>query len=103
MLFRSKEKSGNYDGLLAKVVNFSWSFSQDGSYDIELSLISLGDVVESLKMNIPPSYPISKFISAAYELYKEDPDETQDAQNPPTPSDNIISSYLFLQKLYNYI
>jgi hypothetical protein len=47
-------KSGNYDGLLAKVSNFDWSFNPDGSYDINLTLISLGDVIESLKTNVSP-------------------------------------------------
>ena len=42
--------SGNYDALLGKVSNFSWSFEEDGSYSIEITIISLGDVVESLKI-----------------------------------------------------
>ena len=50
--YREKYK-GNYDGLLCKVSNFSWTFNDDGSYDIDLTLISLGDVVESLKANVP--------------------------------------------------
>ncbi len=92
-----KGKNGNYDGLLCKVVNFSWTFAQDGSYDITLSLISLGDVVESLKTNIPPSKPMSEFINKSYALYNN---EGGDETILPSPSDNIISSYLFLQKLY---
>jgi GH24 family phage-related lysozyme (muramidase) len=96
-----KNYSGNYDGLLAKVTNFSWTFNQDGSYDIDLSLISLGDVVESLKLNMPPPYGIEKFINTAYILYNGDNTQaTSDANVLPTPADNIISSYLFLQKLY---
>jgi hypothetical protein len=43
---------GNYDGILGKISNFNWSFQPDGSYDIELTIISLGDVIESLKTNI---------------------------------------------------
>lgn len=93
-----KGKSGNYDGLLCKVVNFSWTFAQDGSYDITLSLISLGDVVESLKLNIPPSKAMSSFINQSYALYNNK--ESTDLAIIPSPSDNIISSYLFLQKLY---
>ena len=90
---------GNYDGLVAKVVNFSWDFSPDGSYDINLELISLGDVIESLKVNITPSTKISTFIKEAYVLFNEDAgDATKDIS--PTPIDNIISSYLFIQKLY---
>ena len=43
--------SGNYDAFYGKVVNFNWSFNPDGTYDINLSLISMGDIVESLKFN----------------------------------------------------
>lgn len=46
-----RKYSGNYDGFFGKVVNFSWKFNSDGTYDINISLISLGDVVESLKFN----------------------------------------------------
>ena len=94
------DKYGNYDGLLAKVVNFSWKFSQDGSYNIELQLISLGDVIESLKVNVTPSLNISTFVKEAYELYKTETEEQNDASVPSSPEKDIISSYLFLQKLY---
>jgi len=49
---KRKEYLGNYDGFLGKVSNFDWSFNEDGSYDINLELISLGDVIETLKSNI---------------------------------------------------
>lgn len=47
-----KEKSeGNYDALIGKVVNFNWTFTPEGQYKISLDLISMGDVIESLKVN----------------------------------------------------
>ena len=49
------EYDGNYDGFFGKVSNFTWSFSADGSYDIDLKLITMGEVVESLKLNIASS------------------------------------------------
>jgi hypothetical protein len=42
---------GNYDAIFAKVVNFTWTVTNDGKYDITIKLISLGDVIESLKAN----------------------------------------------------
>tara|TARA_R110000868_G_scaffold316524_2_gene577397 strand:+ start:109 stop:1239 length:1131 start_codon:yes stop_codon:yes gene_type:complete len=42
---------GNYDAMFAKVVNYHWSLLTDGSYDITLDLVSIGDVVESFKIN----------------------------------------------------
>jgi hypothetical protein len=44
---------GNYDGFLGKVVNFDWNFGANGTFDITLNLITIGDVVESLKVNLP--------------------------------------------------
>jgi murein DD-endopeptidase MepM/ murein hydrolase activator NlpD len=44
--------NGNYDAIVGKVVNFNWTFTKDGSYEITLTLRSLGDVIESLKTNI---------------------------------------------------
>jgi hypothetical protein len=45
------QSCGNYDAIFAKVVNFSWTFTKNGTYDITINLISLGDVIESLKTN----------------------------------------------------
>jgi len=55
--------SGNYDGMLAVISNFSWTFNPDGSYDIDLTLISLGDVIESLKTNISIDKGLSSYIN----------------------------------------
>jgi hypothetical protein len=42
--------SGNYDGFFGRVKNFSWSFTTDGYYEVNLSLISWGDIIESLSI-----------------------------------------------------
>lgn len=46
-----KKSSYNYDAMLGKVTNFTWKFNTDGSYDIDLKLVGLGDVIEALKIN----------------------------------------------------
>lgn len=46
-----KNDNYNYDAMLGKVTNFTWKFNSDGSYDISLSLVGLGDIVEALKIN----------------------------------------------------
>ena len=55
--------SGNCDGMLAVISNFSWTFNPDGSYDIDLTLISLGDVIESLKTNLSVNNSFRSFIN----------------------------------------
>jgi len=51
------ESNGNYDAMFAKVSNFHWSFLPDGSYDITLDLVSVGDIVESFKINLLTNGP----------------------------------------------
>lgn len=47
-----KQTAANYDAMLAKVSNYSWTLNEDLSFSIKLDLISVGDVVDSLKMNL---------------------------------------------------
>lgn len=57
LIQKYREKAhGNYDGFFGKVKNFSWKFSGDGSYDITLELVTIGDVIESIQVktdNVP--------------------------------------------------
>jgi len=50
ILFKREKSNGNYDAFYGKISNYSWTFN-NGVYDINLKLISLGDVLESLNMN----------------------------------------------------
>jgi hypothetical protein len=94
--------SGNYDGLLGKVSNFNWTFNVDGSYDIELTIISLGDVVESLKTNLSVDKGTLKFLDKT-STTTENPDE--DSSTPDVleenKSSNIIASMLYVWKYLN--
>jgi len=99
---------GNYDGFLAKVSNFSWSVNSDGSYDIELTLISLGDVVESLKTNISPDINTTRFVKNTQVISTLPPNTAPPASTPtdeeaetPTESNqasSIIHSMLYIWK-----
>ena len=52
LAFNKKATACNYDGMLGKVVNYSWAIGNDLSFDIKLELISTGDIIDSLKINI---------------------------------------------------
>ena len=48
----AKESScGNYDAFFGKVTNFSWEFDPAGFYNVNLTMISWGDIIESLNIN----------------------------------------------------
>ena len=44
--------SCNYEAVYGKITNFKWSFGSDGSYTCTVSLIGMGDLIESLKLNV---------------------------------------------------
>lgn len=48
---KSKETSGNYDGMLGIVSNFNWSFNQEGGYDCTVKLIGLGSIIDTIRIN----------------------------------------------------
>ena len=48
---RREKSNGNYDAFFGKVKNFSWEFNKNGYYEINLSLISQGDIIESLNID----------------------------------------------------
>jgi len=94
---------GNYDALLGKVSNFNWSFNTDGSYDIELTIISLGDVIESLKSNLSVDKKTNDFLNTFKTSTSEvttidPPDPTVDEENT---SADIITAMLAIYKFVN--
>lgn len=70
---------GNYDAIFAKVVNFSWSFQADGTYNITLTLRSMGDVIESLKSDILIQGTVSINSNNDEEEEDNSPSEDEDA------------------------
>ena len=48
-----KKTNGNYDAAFGVISNFSWTFEDDGSYSIDMEVMSLGDILESLKVDLP--------------------------------------------------
>lgn len=48
-----RSKSGyNYEGMFGFIKNFSWTYRQDGGYDCTTSLISIGEIMESLTIDV---------------------------------------------------
>jgi hypothetical protein len=87
-----KKYCGNYDGMLGKISNFSWTFNQDGSYDVDLTVISWGDVIESLKSNVTADKKTIDFV-------EDTPIPSQEGTIVNTKrKDNIIFSLLHAMK-----
>lgn len=48
---KSRETSGNYDGMLGLVSNFNWSFNQEGGYDCTVRIIGPGAIMNTTRVN----------------------------------------------------
>lgn len=84
---KRKNSSGNYDAIFGKVVNFSWQFGDNGSYDITLTIRSIGDIVEGLKLNILVN-------DKAGEITIDKPSTNSSDSTPPSePPQPTIESY----------
>jgi hypothetical protein len=45
------DSGGNYDAMYGYIKNYQWSARADGGYDCQATVISTGEVIESLKVN----------------------------------------------------
>jgi hypothetical protein len=48
---KTKSTGANYDAMFGYVKNYSWSAREDGGYDCSTTIISIGEIIESLKVN----------------------------------------------------
>ena len=48
---KSLASGGNYDATFGYIKNYQWSARQDGGYDCQTTVISTGEIIESLKVN----------------------------------------------------
>jgi len=53
-LFKRSSETGNYDAMYGKIQNYSWKARPDGGYDCSTTIISIGEVIDSLKINYSP-------------------------------------------------
>jgi hypothetical protein len=51
--FARYSHSGNYDGFLGWVTNFSWTLNPSNEYEINIKAVSYGDIIESLSITSP--------------------------------------------------
>jgi hypothetical protein len=85
-----EKRAGNYEGVFGKVTNFKWNFNPDGSYDIIVDIVGIGDVIETLKIN------------SSLNKKEEDPkgEDTKDSSDSEVPlidnaTQDSLSQWLF--------
>ena len=99
---KRKEYQGNYDGFFGKVVNFDWSFNKNGSYDINLKLVTLGDVIESIKTkSVAKPLTVTKIADLIKDIEPKNKEEAERIESLKNSAiaDNANTSYI-AQSLY---
>lgn len=90
---------GNYDALLGRIVNYKWNYNADGTYSITLSIISLGDIVESLKTNLSVDLNTENFLEEAIkQLPSAGPN---DSTSTSSKDINLLTSFFWVWKFIN--
>ena len=49
-----QKSSYNYEGMIGYVKNFSWTYNANGGYDCTVSIISAGEIIESIQLRFDP-------------------------------------------------
>lgn len=95
-----KERSYNYDAIYGKIKNFNWTFNKDGTYDITINIISVGDVIESLNVN--KNFPVSVELNMDENeiFYKPDPNTNQSVR---ADSEALSENETWKSALHKYI
>ena len=77
-----KESEGNYDGFLGFVTNFGFQARPDGGFDCYSEIVSMGEVIDSLKIGSSSNIMSKVFpgMDFTFKLHKEDEDE--EIKNP---------------------
>lgn len=50
-----KNTSNNYEGMVGYVKNFSWNYNSNGGYECSVTIISTGEILESLQLRFDPA------------------------------------------------
>jgi hypothetical protein len=69
-----KKSDYNYEGLVGYVKNINWNYTPDGCYKCKISIISSGEILDSLKVRLNPKMrgiPVSEFAPATEDKGKE--------------------------------
>jgi hypothetical protein len=84
-----KKNNGNYDICIGKIQNYNWNARTDGGYDCEVTIVTYGEILESLKCNYIPfdsdlvinGLNLSLAISGPYKAPPTTPNDTLNPLN----------------------
>ena len=86
---KREKTGGNYDGIYGRITNFKWNYTPEGVYDISLTIVSFGDVIESLKANTTPTEEVTE--EQKKEKEKKDKQTQEDLDEAETDREVIAA------------
>jgi hypothetical protein len=109
-IYEKSAENGNYDAVYGFIKNYQWSARADGGYDCTTTIITMGEIIESLKINYG-AYDTPAVESGVLGLSATSAFATPDMPVPKAYSINILSgilmemftsALLINSKLYGY-
>lgn len=85
-----KSSSNNYDGMFGYIKNFQWSYNNEGGYDCQCDIISFGELIESVKIIMTPSFSTGDKNTVVQK------NENGEVEVDPEPEKVITSLHSFL-------
>lgn len=73
---KKSTSSNNYDAMYGVIKNFVWSMNPSGGYDCSVDLVSIGEILESIKVDISPGT-----------IFKKDPFKEGDTSSKNSKND----------------
>tara|TARA_R110000782_G_scaffold268189_1_gene364317 strand:+ start:36 stop:3347 length:3312 start_codon:yes stop_codon:yes gene_type:complete len=87
-----KKHEGNYEAFFGRISKFNWKFNMDGSYDITVKLMGIGDVISSLKVTVPKFSPSPISFNSSFTLSEDNQEELTEESTPEEKKTNFIIS-----------
>jgi putative chitinase len=54
-----RASDNNYEGMVGYIKNFSWNYNAEGGYECSVSIVSTGEILESMQLRFDPAQRIS--------------------------------------------
>ena len=93
---RKKVYNYQYDAIFGFVKNFSWSLNPDGSYECTTSIITFGEIIESLKSTF--TFPSN----ASREQAQEDAKNSRNNSLTGGPTGSLLDNYYSEKTVLHY-
>jgi hypothetical protein len=95
-----QDNKGNYDVCIGKISNYNWSVREDGGYDCSTTIITYGEILESLKCNAVITAVNINTMGVGYVTPQNGKEFASNEEPRPHYERSFLEGYLFELKMW---